>query len=424
MKLLKDCLGSIRKIRCGNEAVRSLGHSRMPRRALPGLLAPALFTLAPFGGLPREALAEDLFLEAYLGFLDKKPKAFRLTLPQLQVNHTDGTASYTVSAPRSSTGITLDIRVDRSSKVTVERYHAPGGKELKRKAWSSKRGSKRRHILSFDGLELGENTIRISLGEDGKGKRENIDVIVTRAAAFGSDATLTSLKLSESGLTPAFEREVKSYKASVLYRVTALGLGFSRKEATTVIQLRGIASDGTALAVKGRTVSGLTVGRNTIEILATAEDSSTTERYTVAVFRLEPSNDTTLDGLSLAEGAAGVFGLDIPSGGGILRPAFSRRTTSYEAGVPSNVTAVKMAISLNRTMALRPSGSAVDGTPLAVRMTSFTIEINKHELQRHIVTFAGLQVGRNRIEIHVTAEDGVTMGAYEVTVWRGSGPKP
>ena len=43
-------------------------------------------------------------------------------------------------------------------------------------------------------------------------------------------------------------------------------------------------------------------------------------------------------------------------------------------------------------------------------------------VMRRIVTFAGLQMGKNTIEIQTTAEDGITKGTYKVTVTRESEP--
>ena len=87
-----------------------------------------------------------------------------------------------------------------------------------------------------------------------------------------------------------------------------------------------------------------------------------------------------------------------------------------------------MAILSQTIAALAQSGTAAGGTELALRTTDMTIEsmklgdITLRNIQRRIITFAGLQVGKNTIEIQVTAEDGVTTGAYEVTVTRESAP--
>ena len=135
-------------------------------------------------------------------------------------------------------------------------------------------------------------------------------------------------------------------------------------------------------------------------------------------------------GAGQLEGAAGLFGFDLllKTGGGILRPAFSRQTRSYEASVPANVTAVKMAFLGQTLSAFDQSGRAADGTPLAVRASNMTINRMKlgdttiRNVMRRIVTFAGLQMGKNTIEIQTTAEDGITKGTYKVTVTRESEP--
>ncbi len=394
------------------------------------LLALASITVVSAIGPAQKAAAQSPGpVRAHLGFFDKKPKVDLLVQPGLQVSHPAGTASYAIKAPRSATGITLVVLGDPSSKATAEQYNPPGGKKLKRKAWSSKQRNRRQHVLSFDGLGFGENSIRILVDVPKKPElTKTYEVTVTRAETLGTDATLTSLGLTEGGLSPVFASDTKSYAADVPYRTTSVGITVQTKEAGTAIQVRGTASDGAELAVTDRTASGLTVGRNVIEILATAEDASTTDTYTVAVVRQEPSKETKLRDMSLSEGAAGFFGLDIPTGGGILRPAFSPEITSYEASVPSSVIAVKMAILSQTIAALRQSGRAADGTALAVRSSDITFEsmkigdITVRDLRRRIVTFAGLQVGRNTVEIQVTAEDGVTTGAYTVAVTRVGAP--
>ena len=384
----------------------------------------SLIAVSSVCGLTPSAAAQGLIsLHAYFGALDKKPGD--LPLSPLQLSYNEDLAVYAVTAPRSATGITLIAIVDRSSKVTVKRRNTPDGKKLKYKAWSKKRsrknGSQRLNFLSFDGLGLGENTIQISVKNPERTK--GYDVTVTRAVARGGDASLTALELSESGMTPAFASDTKSYEASVVYGVTALDVKVRRKEAATVIQLRGTASDGTTLAVKGMTVSGLTVGRNSIEVLATSEDGLTTRNYNIAAYRLEPSNDATLDDLTLLEGRTGIFGLDLFSkmGGGILRPAFSPPITSYEASVSSNVMAVKLGVTSQTLSALNQSGMAADGTPLAVRFASDqSISISGKTSRRRLLTFDGLRTGKNTIVIQATAEDGVTTETYKVTVTRDS----
>jgi hypothetical protein len=161
-------------------------------------------------------------------------------------------------------------------------------------------------------------------------------------------------------------------------------------------------------------VSGLTVGRNTLEIAATAEDGKATERYNVTLTRIAPSRDTKLTGLALAEGKAGFLG--VSSENSILQPAFNRNTSSYQATVAATASTVTLTISNPASMTHNQSGSAADGTPLAVGKSGISLTMNG--VSRKSVTFDGLQNGSNRIEIRVTAQDGETTGTYEVTVSR------
>ena len=383
----------------------------------------ALLIVGPFD----QAVAQSAGpLKAYRGFFDELPKHLSPGL-ELEVSHTEGTDLYGISTPWSITGITLVVPGGRSSKATAKRRTTPNGKQLKFFAWSAFASSptsfKELHILSFDGLGAGENVIELNVGNSEQAK--TYQVSVKRAETVGSDSALTSLELTESGLSPSFSGDTRSYALEVPYRVADLRVKAQSKELGTSIQLRGTTAAGTQLKVSGMTVSGLAVGRNVIEVLTTAEDASTTDNYTVAVERQAPSKETELGDLSLAQGAGGVLGLQIPSGGGILQPAFAPETTSYDASVPAEVTAVKMAIRFPTTAALRLSGTAAYSTPLKARSSEFSIgsiQINDtvvNPLRRRVATFSGLQSGRNTIEIEVTAEDGVTKKTYGVAVTRG-----
>ncbi len=378
-------------------------------------------------GLSRDAAAQDPnSLQAYLGFFESEPEVFPLPSPSLPLSRSDGSSSYAVHVPRSASGITLILRGDSASKAAVDRSTGPDGNNLIRRAWSRMQGSERLHFVSFDGLGFGEHTIGIRVATDAMPDHPRTYLVtVTRAETFGSDSTLTGLSLSEGDLTPAFPSDTKSYVAAVPFRVTSLTLTVGRKEAGTAVQVRATASDGEELTVEDLTVSGLALGRNTIRVVATAEDGSNTETYTVEVVRLWPSRDTRLWDLSLAEGAADSFGLKIPTGGGILRPGFRSAIRSYQAIVPARATAVKMGILCPSQASLSQTGQAPDGTALAVQAADIELHsiqldnIEMRDLRRRIVSISGLQPGRNTIEIRVTAEDGVTTGVYEVTVNRG-----
>ena len=115
----------------------------------------------------------------------------------------------------------------------------------------------------------------------------------------------------------------------------------------------------------------LMVGANTVEVMVTAEDDTTTMTYTITVTVL--SSDATLASLTLS---------DI-----MLSPDFDSATTAYTATVDATVQATTV------------SATATD--PSATIMGDGEMP---------------LTVGENTVEVMVTAEDGTTMMTYTVTV--------
>ena len=381
----------------------------------------SLVTALSFCCQSRPAFSEGLdSLGAHLGFLSEKPKSLPLPLPVLPASRADETTSYTVSATYSATGVTLVLYYQNRSKVKVKRSKTSDGKKLEHNAWSGRRRSKRYTILSFDGLGPGENAIQFEV-EQGRRKEKtkvNYDVSVVRATTPGSDAGLTALALSKSSLAPAFAPETKTYQAAVPYGMTDVEVTVGRKEAATNVRLQGTAADGSPLKVDNLMASGLTVGRNTLELTATAEDGKATVGYTITVSRIAPSRDTKLTGMALAEGKAGFLGVTAEKS--ILSPAFDRDTDSYEATVAATATTVTITISNPSSMTHKQSGTAADGSPLLVGNTGMSLTMDG--TTRRSVAFDGLQAGKNNLEIRVTAEDGVTSGTYQVTVIREGGP--
>ncbi len=417
----KDAQGESTKGAESTDSATSRGSALKWDRLLSSLFVPLLISAASLFGLARPVAAEVVdSVGAHLGFLSEKPKSLPLDLPVLPTGRVDGTTSYTVSAPYSATGVTLVLYYQSRSKVKVKRRKTSDGKKLEHNAWSGMRRSKRWTILSFGGLGPGGNAIQFEV-EQGRRKAKTTvtyDVSVTRATTPGSDAALTALALSKSDLTPTFEPNTKTYQAAVPYATTGFEVTVRRKEPATMVRLRGTAADGSSLVVDRMNVSGLTVGRNTLEIAATAEDGKATERYNVTLTRIAPSRDTKLTGLALAEGKAGFFGVTAEKS--IMRPAFDRNTSSYQATVAATAATVTITISNPSSMTHKQSGTAPDGTPLLVGNTGMSLTMDG--TTRRSVTFDGLQAGRNRLAIRVTAEDGVTTGTYEVTVTRKGGP--
>jgi uncharacterized lipoprotein YajG len=128
----------------------------------------------------------------------------------------------------------------------------------------------------------------------------------------------------------------------------------------------------------------LNVGANTITVVVTAPDGSTTKTYTVTVTRAA-SSVATLSNLTLSNGT--------------LSPAFASGTTGYSASVPlatTSVTVTPTTTDANATV-------TVNGTSVASGAASPPINLN---------------VGANTITVVVTAQDGSTTKTYTVTVTR------
>ncbi len=132
----------------------------------------------------------------------------------------------------------------------------------------------------------------------------------------------------------------------------------------------------------------LVVGANTINVVVTSQDKTTTFAYTLVVFRA-PATVATLSNLSLSNGT--------------LSPVFSTSGLSYKATVANSVTYIKV-------------------TPTATNTTA-VIKVNG------LITASGtasaimpLNVGANVITTLVTAQDKKTTKTYTTTVTRTALP--
>ena len=135
-------------------------------------------------------------------------------------------------------------------------------------------------------LAVGENVITIVVtAEDGETAKTHT-VTVTRAAS--NDAKLRRLTLTGVAFGP-FAPATTDYTAEVGNAVaeTAVTPTTNHEEATYVVQLDGVAdADQTA---------DLSVGKNAISVVVTAEDGETTLTYAVTVTRAEAPQDPTPD---------------------------------------------------------------------------------------------------------------------------------
>ena len=108
-----------------------------------------------------------------------------------------------------------------------------------------------------------------------------------QAQTPSTDASLSSLSLSDITLSPEFSTETTSYTASVESSATSTTVTAETTDtnATAVIKINDVEdADGTV---------DLVGGYNDITVEVTAQDGTTTQTYTVNVLRAQPDDDST-----------------------------------------------------------------------------------------------------------------------------------
>jgi uncharacterized repeat protein (TIGR02543 family) len=287
--------------------------------------------------------------------------ALALSSGTLSPTFASATTSYTASVANSVTSITATpTRTQANATITVNGTAVTSGS-----------------ASGAISLNVGSNTITIvGRAQDGT-TTSTYTVTVTR---LSSDATLSALALSAGALSPTFASGTTTYTLSVGNAVTSTTVTPTRTQANATITVNGI-------SVNSGSASGaiaLSVGLNTITVIVTAQDGTTTGTYTVNVTRAA-SNVSTLSALALSSGT--------------LSPTFVSGTTSYSSSVANAVTSIT--VTPTRTQA--NATITVNGTAVTSGLASGAISLN---------------VGLNTITVVVTAQDGTTTSTYTVNVTR------
>lgn len=204
-------------------------------------------------------------------------------------------------------------------------------------------------------LKTGTNTYQITTtAEDGSVQIYSVSVI----RAKNSEATLKTLDILESSLTPNFESTQFDYSLDVAPGVTSLQIHAVPTASTSTYQIIGN--------------SGFVVGENTVKIIVTAEDGSK-NTYTLSVNRVANSN-TYLK--SLTTNQFDMTGM------------FHKETEEYSITVENDIDSIR-----------------VDAIPE-----------DSLSLVTGAITYR-LKTGDNKIEVTVMAENGDTR-TYKVNVYR------
>lgn len=196
-------------------------------------------------------------------------------------------------------------------------------------------------------------------------KATNTSSMIT-IASLGSDATLNSLKIPNTTLSPKFDKNVTEYEANI--------------KDITEVTINAVATDSNAKIMISDNYKNLVKGENNIKISVTAENGTTTKTYTIKVnLTMTPTEEellkanTTLKKLEIKD-------YDIE---------FSSDVKKYTLSVPYKTKKVKL-----------------------------TAEAENPNANIEIDGVTNLKVGKNTIKIIVTSEDGENTDTYTLTVTR------
>lgn len=276
----------------------------------------------------------------------------------------NSTASVTVTPTVEDATATIKVRVGANAYATV----ASGG------------------TSAALPLNAGNNIISIlATAQDGTSKTYTITV----NRAVSTNANLSNLTLSQGTLNPVFSSSNISYSASVIGSVSAITVTPTLTDITGSIQVK-VNSGNYANVTNGNPSASLplNIGDNTITVLVTAQDGTTTKTYTVNVTRAVPAN-IDLANIALSEGT--------------LSPAFSAAATSYTSSVNSGTSSVTI------------TSTAADPS------STIKLRINEREF---VTATSGspspalaLNAGTNIIDILLTGTDGSTK-TYTISLKR------
>ncbi|MES3017151.1 MAG: cadherin-like beta sandwich domain-containing protein [Bacteroidota bacterium] len=205
----------------------------------------------------------------------------------------------------------------------------------------------------------------------------------TLSVTNSTNANLSNLTLSGVTLSPVFAAGTLTYTGTVPNLTTSLTTTATVEDNTATITVNGTA----ATSATATAAIPLVVGTNTISVVVTAQNGTSTKTYQVTVTRA-------------ASAIADLSAYVISSG--TLSPAFISATTSYADTVANNVTSITITPTASQANATIKVGGNL-GATVASGAASASI---------------ALVLGENTIETVVTAQDGTTTKTYTTKVFR------
>lgn len=230
-------------------------------------------------------------------------------------------------------------------------------------------------------LMVGANVLEIEItAEDGVSK-QIYTITVTREAS--SNAMLKRLMVDKGTLVPDFDPAIFAYSLDVPHETESISVTAAVYHEEATLKINGAAvNSGNTLPVS------LNVGTNLVTLLVGAENGIDTTVYTLSI-RRTPSSNADLSSLELSHGT--------------LVPEFAADSLTYQVKLPYSVSAITV------TASVYHEGATVQVNGVATASGIPTAPITQY-------------VGSNTILVDVTAQDGLTIKTYTITVTRVSPP--
>ncbi|MRR24196.1 cadherin-like beta sandwich domain-containing protein, partial [bacterium] len=250
-------------------------------------------------------------------------------------------------------------------------------------------------------LTVGTNTITLSVTAEDGAATMTYTLVVRRLT---NNADLSALTLSHGTLD--FDADTTEYDIVVAYSVNSITVTPTAAGINASIMVE-ITSGGSTIPVAlGEVVSGtaseeilLNEGENTITLLVTAEDGTTTRTYILNVTRIEADHNADLANLNISPGilSPGLFNADI---------------THYTTVVQHS----------QREFIIIPFAAGVNAFIMVncdspVYGPGYYLPVSLGKLASGAAKTIKLYSGENRITFTVVAEDGITTKNYTLTVY-------
>ena len=212
----------------------------------------------------------------------------------------------------------------------------------------------------------GTSTITATQAANGLYTATTITATLT-VAAISNNANLSNLIISSGTLSPSFASSTTSYTDNVSYPVSTVTVTptVAQANATVQVQVNGGAystvSSGSASAALA-----LNVGANTINVLVTAQDGSTTKNYTITVNRAaQPVITTTgtLNAFAICAGTASAEQSFTVSGINLTAALIVTAPTGFEVSTTSGT-------GYAASVSLTPGSGTVANTTIYIRLAA------------------------------------------------------